>query len=208
MTKTKTFDELWRDLEERSRRWAIPIVQDYKELEYVFNLIKGCGSYLEIGTAEGNGLYVLSHAIKLGGKISIIDFGEKHTAAARQEVCDILTEGHNKLIYKGDEPSYDKEMAKPPHYPHVLLGNSHSVEIRKWTLGMYDVVFIDAGHTYEDVIADAIAYGQLATKYIIFHDICLPPVKTAVEWYLKQNPQFKYHEFINSETYGYGIIEV
>lgn len=183
----KTFDELWRDLQERSRRLAIPIVQDYKELEYVFNLIKGCKSYLEIGTAEGNGLYVLSHALESDAKIRIVDYGEKHTKAPREEITRRL-------------PYYDE-----------YLGNSHNSQIIAEALALevdYEVVFIDAGHSYEDVIADSVVYGHLATKYIIFHDICLPPVKAAVEWYLKQNPQFKYHEFINSTTYGYGIIDV
>ena len=183
----KTFDELWKELEERSKRWCIPIVQDYKELEHVFNLIKGCQSYLEIGTAEGNGLYVLASALQPMAAIAIIDLGEKHTKAARDEVIEKLE-------------------LKEPRFLQTL-GNSHSPEIiNKAANWLYDVVFIDAGHTYEDVIADAIAYGHLATKYIIFHDIKLPPVKAAVEWYLKQNPQPKYYEFINSETYGYGII--
>lgn len=185
----KTFDELWRDLQERTRRLAIPIVQEYKELEYVFNLIRGCNSYLEIGTAEGNSLYVLSHTLCDNAEVRIIDFGEKHTKVARDEASGKL---------------------RTAHYQE-LLGNSHNAEIISGSQPVgdgYQVVFIDAGHTYEDVIADAIAYGHLATKYIIFHDICLPPVKAAVEWYLKQNPQFKYHEFINSTTYGYGIITV
>ncbi len=191
---TKTFEELWRDLEERSRRWAIPIVQDYKELEYIFNLIRGCESYLEIGTAEGNGLYVLSHALAPNARIEFIDFGEKHTEEARNEVLDRM-----------------------PQKAWATLGNSHSEKVLKSILGTvcgrdefvyFDTVFIDAGHTYEDVIADSIAYGHLATKYIIYHDICLPEVRKAYDWYLAQNPQFKHHEFINSTTYGYGIIEV
>lgn len=197
---SKTFHELWRDIEERSRRWAIPIVQDYKELEYVFNLIKNqpkyleCDTYLEVGTAEGNSLYVLSHALHNGpfSRIEFIDYGELHTAGARNEILD-------KLPIKA--------------FGH--LGNSHNVRIINSAnqethegLSYSSCVMIDAGHTYEDVIADAIAYGHLATKYIFFHDVQLPLVKAAVEWYLKQNPQFKYHEFINSETYGYGIIEV
>jgi len=201
----KTFEELWRGIQERSRRWAIPIVQDYKELEYVFNLIKGCDSYFEVGTAEGNGLYVLAHALKPSAKISIFDFGEKHTTPAREEVFKILSERHEKAICTGDGLDF---VRKAPEFPHRKYGNSHCVDVQKWTLGVFDVVFIDAGHSYEDVIADAIAYGHLATKYIIFHDICLPPVKQAVDWYLAQNPQFKYHEFINSPTFGYGIIEV
>lgn len=198
MTNDKTFHELWRDLGERSRRWAIPIVQDYKELEYIFNLMKDCSEYLEVGTAEGNSLYVLSHALQQNNWCShnwIIDFGEKHTAAPRKEVIERL------------------EISRPKLTIHEIYGNSHNsgvikqMEIETGLLS-FDAVLIDAGHTYEDVIADSIAYGHLATKYIIFHDICLPDVRKAYDWYLKQNPQFKHHEFINSTSFGYGIIEV
>lgn len=198
MTKDKTFDELWRDLEERSRRWAIPIVQDYKELEYIFNLIKGCESYLEVGTAEGNSLYILSHALRPEANITIVDFGEKHTGPARKEVTDKL---EHRPIGLGVDGLLNNLLRE-------VYGNSHCVDVFKKVPNEYDVVFIDAGHTYEDVIADAIAYGHLATKYIIFHDIQLPAVRKAFNWYLAHNPQFKHHEFINSTTYGYGIIEV
>lgn len=195
----KTFNDLWRDLEERTRRLAIPIVQDYKELEHVFNLIQGCHSYLEIGAAEGNSLYVLAQALKdrrgYMRPITIIDYGEKHTAGPRKEVID-------KLKVEGITVWEE-------------LFNSHNTEAIKRAqytteegINCFDVVLIDAGHTYEDVIADAIAYGHLATKYILFHDIQLPAVRAAYEWYLKQNPQFKHYEFINSQTFGYGIIEV
>lgn len=208
----KTFEELWQDLEERSRRWAIPIVQDRAELEFVFYLIRKneCESYLEVGTAEGNGLYVLAHALKKnpmyyivydendkeidgGTKLAvevceIIDFGEKHTKLARDEVLKNLQNLDIRITEN--------------------YGNSHNALV-KVKFRDYDAVFIDAGHTYEDVIADAVAYGSLANKLIIFHDIQLPEVKKAFDWYCAQNPQFKnISQFINSPNYGYGIIEV
>lgn len=182
----KTFDELWKDIEERAQRWAIPIVQDRTELEYIFNLIKNCKSYLEIGTAEGNGLYVLSHALDDNAVVATIDFGEKHTRAASNEALSRI----NKEIIVND-------------------GNSHNINVSSKMLNRkFEVVFIDAGHKYEDVIADAMVYGSLATKYVIFHDIQLPEVRSAYNWWIYHNPQFRHHEFINSKEYGYGIIEV
>lgn len=172
-------------------------MQDRLELEHVFNLMKGCNEYLEIGTAEGNGLYVLSHALKeeAMSHIYIVDFGEKHTEAPRREVIEKLNNSPRMRI-------------------HEYTGNSHDANIIRdmqevdGHLNTFDAVFIDAGHTYEDVIADAIAYGHLATKYIFFHDIQLPEVRKAFDWYCAQNTQFKRSEFINSTNYGYGILEV
>jgi hypothetical protein len=53
------FDQYWRVIKDRSTT-----VQEYHELEHVFNLMRDCESYLEVGTAEGNSLYVLAHALK------------------------------------------------------------------------------------------------------------------------------------------------
>lgn len=175
----KTFDELWADILERCERYQFQLVQDKEELRHIFNLTRGCGSYLEVGSAEGNSLYILGQDIQ---RIDIIDLGESHTFAPRNEVI--------------------KELGVVE-----ILGNSHNADVIK-KASTYDCVFIDAGHSYEDVIADAIAYGHLASKYIFFHDIQLPPVRAAFDWYCIQNPQFKVSTFINSETFGYGILEV
>lgn len=181
----KIFDELWKDIEERSQRWSIPIVQNKEELRHVFNLMKDCKSYLEVGSAEGNSLYILSSALIPNSVVKYIDYGEEHTKAPRNEILSYF------------------------YYTPALLGNSHSNEIiHQICSEQFDCVMIDAGHAYEDVIADAIAYGHLATKYIFFHDIQLPEVRKAFDWYCAQNPQFKRSEFINSTNYGYGILEV
>lgn len=181
---SKSFDELWRFINTRS---SVITVQERSELNYVYDLMRGAASYLEVGTAEGNSLYVLSHAIKPGGVISYIDYGEKHTALPRNEIIALL---HNEGI----------EVAG-------YLGNSHDPKTYSATMP-YDVVLIDAGHSYEDVIADAIAYGRFATKYLIFHDICLPEVERAFEWYCKQRSLNKAYKFINSDTFGYGILKL
>lgn len=182
---SKSFDELWRFVCERSA--SFPVVQEYHELEHVFNLMKGCESYLEVGTAEGNSLYVLSHALKENAVITFIDLGENHTKEAREDAINLT---HRFMT--------------------GILGNSHSAKVLKSTLlkQEYEVVLIDAGHTYEDVIVDAVAYGSLANKYIIFHDVCLPDVARAFDWYCKQRPDCRAYKMINSETFGYGIVEI
>lgn len=191
MTRTSppAFSDLWSDLQERSRRLAIPIVQDYDELEHVYNLIKDCESYLEIGTAEGNSLYVLSQAVKPWSEIVSVDLGEKHTKEAREEVLD-------KLAALGIKR------------PRCIAGDSNSPTTLGQINRRFDVVMIDAGHTYENAITDARFYGSLADKYVIFHDVCLPDVKKAYDEYCQLMSHCRHYEVINSSTMGFGIVEI
>lgn len=176
----KSFDELWKFA---TRHGAI--VQERSELEHVFNLIKDCESYLEVGTAEGNSMYVLSHALKEYALITYVDLAEPHTLAQREEV---MTQIHNPIM--------------------EIHGDSHDLKCINLAQSKapYDVVFIDAGHTYEDVILDAVIYGQMAKKYIIFHDVQLTSVNKAFEHYVKATHAKSVTKFVNSEHYGYGII--
>lgn len=175
------FEELWRFIVKRS----LTIVQEQNELEHVFNLMKGCESYLEIGTAEGNSLYVLAHALKKGAKITCVDFGEGHTKSNQDDVMQMLSSDYEVGMFLGN--SMDPQ----------TLPNKEKV----------DCVLIDGGHDYNTVISDARMYAPLATKYSFFHDVKLPEVKRAVDEYVKEN-NLKYYEFINSPSFGYGIVEV
>lgn len=188
------FDTLWRFIVERSQ--GFPTVQEYHELEHVFNLMQGCESYLEVGTAEGNSLYVLAHALNKYPSITTVDFGEPHTKAAKDEII--------KLLF--DQGIGVKEIAGNSHNAIAINGAvsaDSTGDIEK-----FNVVLIDAGHAYEDVIADAVVYGWLATKYIFFHDVCLPEVNRAFEWYCKQRPECTAYKMINSTTFGYGVIKI
>lgn len=176
------FDELWRDITKR----GVMTVQDYGELKHVFNLIYGCESYLEVGTAEGNSLYILTQALKPWAKIFYIDLGEKHTEAPRNEIL-------NKLRALGLSI-------------REILGDSNSVDT--WNQikdESFEVVFIDAGHSYENVKTDAKFYGPLATKYVIFHDVTMPDVSKAFEEYAEGK---KHYRFVLTNNFGFGVVEV
>lgn len=180
------FPTAWRLLQQRSQRFAIPIVQDHDELQYIFGLIMGCKSYLEIGTAEGNSLLAFSHALDPNAEIAYVDYGESHTANARDAALDMITQAIQAI--HGDSNN-------PENKAKLLRQN-------------FEVVFIDAGHSYQNVITDAKLYGPLATKFIIFHDVQLPEVKKAFDEYAEERSDCKAHSFINSATYGYGILEI
>lgn len=186
----KNFNDLWQFIIDRSNRDVKPVVrvQDKTELEHIFNLMRDCEckSYLEIGTAEGNSLYVLSEACS--GKISYIDLGEPHTTLPRNESIEQISNPDRVVHYIGD--STTSQMVG-------LLTNQH-----------HECVLIDGGHDFSTVLSDAINYGPLATKYIFFHDIQLPEVRRAVSWWHSRWQLGKYSEFINSDSFGYAIIEV
>jgi hypothetical protein len=179
------FEDHWRHIVGRSQ--GFPTVQNREELEYVYNLIQGADSYLEVGTAEGNSLYVLSRALAPNAPIAYVDYGEKHTTPHRnQVVTDLINRGHtvNEVLGDSNDP--------------ITASRAH---------GKYDVVMIDAGHIYDNVAKDASLYGPMAKKYILFHDIQLPEVNRAFVEYCERNG-YKPRRVINSQTFGYGIIEL
>lgn len=188
----KTFDQLWRDISARCQKYAMPLVQNREELEHVFKLMGNCGSYLEVGTAEGNSLYVLGRALKPRSKIAYIDYGEKHTEEPRNDVvAGLRDEDHDVQGILGDSTL---------HETASKLASLHG--------GFYpDAVMIDAGHTEPNVMADAIQYAPRARKYVFFHDITMPAVAKAFKWYSQHAEQtFKASKFVNSDNFGYGIL--
>lgn len=166
---------------------SFPLVQDKQELDFIFNLIQGCETYLEVGTAEGNSMFVLAHALKQNAHISYVDWDEERIRPKREMIEDTLT--------------------KQGYHITGIHGNSHDPETIMKANGRYEVVLIDAGHAYDDAIQDARNYGKMATKYLIFHDVNLPEVKSAFQEYQLETG-YKSYIISNSESFGYGIMEV
>lgn len=175
----KSFDALWKWAESRGK-----FQQDYKELNHIFELMMGCDcrSYLEIGSAEGNSLYILGHAARMA---AYVDIGEDHTDKLRSDAIQALN-------------------IPVQHF----IGDSTKLETIRQITSMHDCVLIDGGHDFSTVLSDSINYAQLAYKYIFWHDIQLPEVKLAVDWFVKRWPLGKYSTFINSNNFGYGIMEI
>lgn len=182
------FETLWQFVMKRTER-GVMTVQERSELEHIFNLMKGCDcqSYLEIGTAEGNSLYVLGHAVAEWGSIESIDLGEDHTKLHAKEIFNLLSKRNHICFVTSDSTN-----------PTAI-----NREIRE-----FDCILIDGGHDFATVLSDSILYAPLATKYIFWHDIQLPEVKAAVEWFVKRWKLGKYSTFINSDSFGYAIVEV
>lgn len=176
------FDDLWKFVEGNCKVLA----QNKVEMKHVYDLILGCDSYLEIGTAEGNSLYIFGNAVNRGGRLAYVDLAEEHTKKYREGIIPLMKAYSLKGIH----------------------GNSHDSEIIKRAQEeRYDCVFIDAGHKYKDALEDARNYAPLADKYVFFHDVQMPEVMEAFKmWQLESG--MKGYTVINSENYGYGVIKV
>lgn len=175
------FEERWRWITKRAGGEE-NVVQEKSELEHIYNLMKSCDckNYLEIGAAEGTTLHILG---SIPEYVDYIDFCEPHTESLRRE---IVGQNPKFTCFKGDST-----------IPHL-----HNRD------NLYDCVLIDGGHDFATVLSDSILYAPLATKYIFWHDIQLPEAKSAIEWFVKRWRLGKFTTFINSEHYGYGIVEV
>lgn len=181
----KSFDDLWADILKRCDDMSFPLVQEKSELLHVYELMEGCKTYLEVGSAEGNSLHVLGYVVS--DYIDYIDLGEEHTKDKRQLVVDELVNlGKRVTGYIGDST------------------NKSTLPNKK----KYDCILIDGGHDYDTVLSDCMMYAELATKYVFFHDVQLLPVSEAIEFYLKRWPIGKYRTFINSDSFGFGILEI
>lgn len=178
------FDEKWEWLANRAGGPNNP-VQEKSELRHIYNLMLGCKSYLEIGSAEGSTLYVLGSALdNFKYQIEYVDLCEAHTEELRREAIQKL--GKKVFEIKGD--------------------STHKSTYDQVKQNRYDCVLIDGGHDFATVLSDCILYAPLAKRYVFFHDVQLPAVKAAVEMFNKNWNLGEYTTYVNSNNYGYGVL--
>ena len=131
--------------------------QNEFEIAGFLRLIKGAGSFLEIGSRYGETLMRVAEVLKPGATIISIElpdagWGRSDSQPVLEKNIDILRErGFNA---------------------HVFFVDSHeqiSVEIAKEN-GPYDAMFIDGDHSYGGALQDWQKYGSLA-KIVGFHDV-------------------------------------
>lgn len=115
--------------------------------------------YLEVGAAAGGTCFVFNRYLNIENNI-IIDINQHPKAKYRPQVLKDIN--HSEFI-----------------------GNSMSDEAIKFAKdnGKYDLIFIDAGHQYNEIKNDIINYSPFLNKsgLIIFHDvIAVNDVRVAV----------------------------
>ena len=130
----------------------VAVYQNPWELEMLLSVLELeplFANVLEVGTYEGG---TLQHWIKMSPEVVVVDdemrFADHWRIWADDAQCDLT----------------------------LLHGSSHDPQVvaKARELGPYDLVFIDAGHTFADVEADWNAYGELG-RIVALHDILPRP---------------------------------
>jgi predicted O-methyltransferase YrrM len=140
-------------------------MQKISELAKLFEVLRGYKMHtvVEIGTAAGGVLYGLCQLADEYATIVSIDLPGGRFGDGRP------------LPEMRDFNGYTRSRQAL----YLIRGNSHDdstlKELKKHIKDPIDVLFIDGGHTYKDVLQDYEMYQPLVKKsgLIIFHDICV-----------------------------------
>ncbi len=173
--------------------------QDPAELAQFLALVKSLNvrRYLEIGCRNGDTFDAVMRTIGPGGGFGLaIDIPENADAKAklRGTVNDLNRDGMRC---------------------EVIFGNSQVsiVRQRAASYGPFDLILIDADHTYQGVKKDFEAYGNMA-PIVALHDVAAPrghmsdgkPNDVGVFWN-EIKGRFKYDEFVTpGANMGFGVL--
>jgi glycosyltransferase involved in cell wall biosynthesis/predicted O-methyltransferase YrrM len=157
---------------------------------------------LEIGTANGGNLFLLSNIVHPGGIVMSID----------------LPGGDFGGGYFSRKQSLFKKFTGTDRSIFLVRGNSHDNEslrkietvLRKEKL---DLLFIDGDHTYEGVKSDFEMYSPLVRSggIIAFHDIANPPAENygVKKFWDEIKGSYEHKEIIadqNQSGFGIGVL--
>lgn len=144
-----------------------PIVQPNKaqrsdEMRAFLNLIRkeGVTKYLEVGVQRG--LTFLSVASALEPDATMIGVDLPGAAWG-------VKEGNGKELIEAARAKIHQTYG---HYTEMIWGNSHDADVlgQVYKHGPFDLVFIDADHSYDAVRQDFMDYGTLSSM-VALHDI-------------------------------------
>jgi predicted O-methyltransferase YrrM len=159
------------------KEYGIGTFHQYHSILFdIGRMFKGQITYLELGCYAGASALLMLHREKT--RVISVDSG-KHVDP------NIV-----KARLKKFKPFLDNKYT-------YIIGNTHEEEILNKTMAKVgesgvDILFIDAGHSYEDVIRDFYDYQPLVNPggFIVFDDYhdqtYCPAVRKAVDWLFKE----------------------
>lgn len=138
------------------------------ELQWLYRMAQRHKSIIEIGCWKGKSTHaLLTGALKNEGQVMVVD----HFQGAK---------GQEKFFHEvAHRDIYHIFMANLGHFSNLMVLKMSSVEAAN-QVGLAEMVFIDAGHEYEEVKEDIEAWTPKATKMLCGHDYQFPGVKKAV----------------------------
>jgi predicted O-methyltransferase YrrM len=138
---------------------GLPAVQVESELRALISLIKekGVKSYLEVGVGRGDTFHEIVSALPKGSLAVVVDLPA------------------SKWGFKDSKPYLEKaieDLIRKGYDVRVFLGKSGDIGIinQVASLAPFDLVFIDADHTYKGVKADFKNYSTMG-NIVALHDI-------------------------------------
>lgn len=173
--------------------------QNPVELAFLLSFTAGAGSILEIGCSHGMTLALLAKFANPKAKIVGVDFGEYDY---RQTGVEELSAPWLLAVCRGLQ-ACGQDAA-------VYFGDSQEAEAVEFVTqrGPYDVVFIDADHSYEGVKKDWENYGPLGTV-VAFHDIAHDDCGVTRLWSEIKATGVETYEIINTPGwFGVGIVRM
>jgi hypothetical protein len=139
------------------------------ELLWLFNTAKEMDSIVEIGSWKGRSTHALLSGCK--GTVYAVD----HFLGSKGERGRIFAETRTRDVYKDF-------MANVGNFKNLKVLKMDSAEaVKQFEDKSVDMVFIDAGHTYEETLADIKRWLPKTKKIICGHDLYeCKPVEVAV----------------------------
>jgi precorrin-6B methylase 2 len=128
-----------------------------KELDLLSKLSSKMLDVVEIGCWKGRGTEQLLKSCK--GTVYAVD----HWNGSENDLTELATHGLDV---------YNEFMNNVGNYPNLKVLRGNSIDISEKFNDTVDMVFIDAGHEYEEVKADIDAWLPKCNKIIAGHDYC------------------------------------
>lgn len=142
-----------------------------QERDWLYETAKQMSSIVEIGSYQGKSTHALLSGCK-SGIVTAVDHWEGQ-------------EGQFKV--DGGEAVYQAFLENCGKFPNLVIEKMSSKEAAEKFLKegkKFDMVFLDAGHNYEDVKEDLALWHDLGIKLLCGHDYDEAPVKKAVDEFL------------------------